>query len=206
MEPAAAGAKHLLALPRAGERAYTIALTSMTLASRFLLLALLTLPALLSGAPASSHPEAKLAALGLTLPTPAPVVANYVPAVRSGNLVFLAGQIPRSADGKVITGKVPSTASEEQAQAAARTCALQLLAALKAEIGDLDKVRRIVRVGGFIQSTDTFTQQPKVLNGCSDLLVAVFGDRGRHARAAVGVNALPAGAVVEVEMIVEVAD
>jgi enamine deaminase RidA (YjgF/YER057c/UK114 family) len=178
----------------------------MTFASRLLLTALLILPGLACGAPASDHPEAKLAALGLTLPTPAPVVANYVAAVRSGNLVFLAGQIPRSADGKVIVGKVPTTVSEEQAQAAARTCALQLLAALKTEIGDLAKVRRVVRVGGFIQSADTFTQQPKVLNGCSDLLVAVFGDRGRHARAAVGVNALPAGAVVEVEMVVEVAD
>jgi enamine deaminase RidA (YjgF/YER057c/UK114 family) len=178
----------------------------MKLVSRLLLLALLPIAGLTRADAAATTPEARLAALGLSLPTPAPVVANYVPAVRSGNLVFLAGQIPRSADGKVITGKVPATLSEEQAQAAARTCGLQLLAALKAEIGDLGKVRRIVRVGGFIQSTDAFTQQPKVLNGCSDLLVAVFGERGRHARAAVGVNALPAGAVVEVEMIVEVAD
>jgi enamine deaminase RidA (YjgF/YER057c/UK114 family) len=160
----------------------------MKLVSRLLLLALLPIAGLTRADTAATTPEARLAALGLTLPTPAPVVANYVPAVRSGNLVFLAGQIPRSADGKVITGKVPATLSEEQAQAAARTCGLQLLAALKAEIGDLGKVRR------------------KVLNGCSDLLVAVFGERGRHARAAVGVNALPAGAVVEVEMIVEVAD
>lgn len=178
----------------------------MKLISRLLILALLPVASPTRGHAAAAMPEARLAELGLTLPTPAPVVANYVPAVRSGNLVFLAGQIPRSADGKVITGKVPATVTEEQAQAAARTCALQLLAALKAEIGDLAKVRRIVRVGGFIQSTDTFTQQPKVLNGCSDLLVAVFGDRGRHARAAVSVNALPAGAVVEVEMVVEVAD
>lgn len=178
----------------------------MKLVSRFLTLTLLTLIAPTLGHATTAHPEARLAELGLTLPTPAPVVANYVPAVRSGNLVFLAGQIPRATDGKVIAGKVPTTVSEEQAQAAARTCGLQLLAALKAEIGDLGKVRRIVRVGGFIQSSDTFTQQPKVLNGCSDLLVAVFGERGRHARAAVGVNALPASAVVEVEMIVEVTD
>lgn len=178
----------------------------MKLVSRLLTLALLSLAVSTHGHAATATPEARLAELGLTLPTPAPVVANYVPAVRSGNLVFLAGQIPRTPEGKVITGKVPTTASEEQAQAAARTCGLQLLAALKAEIGDLSKVRRIVRVGGFIQSSDTFVSQPKVLNGCSDLLVAVFGERGRHARAAVGVNTLPAGAVVEVEMIVEVAD
>lgn len=153
----------------------------------------------------AATPEEKITALGLTLPATTPVIANYVPAVRSGQLVFLAGQIPRGADGKFLAGKVGRDVSEAQAAEAARTCALQLLAALKAEIGDLAKVKRIVRVGGFVNCTDDFTAQPKVINGASDLLVAVFGEAGKHARAAVGVNALPAGAPVEVEMIVEIA-
>ena len=153
----------------------------------------------------AATPEEKITALGLTLPATTPVIANYVPAVRSGQLVFLAGQIPRGADGKFLAGKVGRDVSEAQAAEAARTCALQLLAALKAEIGDLAKVKRIVRVGGFVNCTDDFTAQPKVINGASDLLVSVFGETGKHARAAVGVNALPAGAPVEVEMIVEIA-
>lgn len=153
----------------------------------------------------AATPEEKIAALGLALPATTPVIANYVPAVRSGQLVFLAGQIPRGADGKFLAGKVGRDVTEAQATEAARTCALQLLAALKAEIGDLAKVKRIVRVGGFVNCTDEFTAQPKVINGASDLLVAVFGEAGKHARAAVGVNALPAGAPVEVEMIVEIA-
>jgi enamine deaminase RidA (YjgF/YER057c/UK114 family) len=171
-----------------------------------LLLSLLVLAAALPAARAAgaSTPEQKLAALGLALPAPAKVVANYVPAVRSGNLVFLAGQVPRDAAGQVITGKVGRNATEEAANAAARTCALQLLTALKAEIGDLSRVKRIVRVGGFVNCTDDFTAQPKIINGASDLLVAVFGERGKHARAAVGLNALPLGAVVEVDMIAEV--
>ena len=159
---------------------------------------------LCAGEPAA--PEQKLAALGLKLPAPASVIANYVPAVRSGRLVFLAGQIPRGADGKIIAGKVGRDFSETQAAEAARTCALQLLAALKAEIGDLAKVSRIVRVGGFVNCTEEFTAQPKVVNGASDLLVAVFGEKGRHARAAVGVHSLPGGAPVEVELVAEVAE
>ncbi|MBS0664614.1 MAG: RidA family protein [Verrucomicrobia bacterium] len=154
----------------------------------------------------SATPEQKLAALGLALPAVPPAVANYVPAVRSGRLVFLAGQIARGPDGKFLAGKVGADCTEARAAEAARTCALQLLAALKAEIGDLSRVARIVRVGGFVNCTPDFTAQPKVINGASDLLVAVFGDRGRHARAAVGVAALPAGAPVEVEMVVEVAE
>jgi enamine deaminase RidA (YjgF/YER057c/UK114 family) len=149
-------------------------------------------------------PAQRLAALGLTLPAVSPVIANYVPAVRSGNLVFLAGQVARGADGKIIAGKVGRDLTEAQAAEAARTCALQLLAALQAEIGDLAKVKRIVRVGGFVNCTDDFTAQPKVVNGASDLLVAVFGDAGKHARAAVGVNALPGGAPVEIELVAEV--
>ena len=150
-------------------------------------------------------PEAKLAALGLALPSVPPVIANYVPAVRSGNLVFLAGQIARGADGKFLAGKVGRDFTEAQGADAARTCALQLIAALKAEVGDLARVKRIVKLTGFVNGTDDFTAQPKVINGASDLLVAVFGEKGRHARAAVGVNALPAGAPVEIELIAEIA-
>ena len=154
----------------------------------------------------AATPAQRLAALGLTLPAVPPSVANYVPAVRSGNLVFLAGQLARHPDGSIIAGKVGADCTTEQAAAAARTCALQLIAALQAEVGDLAKVRRIVRVGGFVNCTADFTAQPKVLNGASDLLVAVFGDRGRHARAAVGVFALPGNAPVEVELVAEIGD
>lgn len=148
-------------------------------------------------------PEQRLAALGLELQDSPPAIANYVPAVRTGQLVFLAGQIARDRDGRVIAGKVGRDMSELQAAEAARACTLQLLSALKAEIGDLANVKRVVRVGGFVNCTDEFTAQSRVINGCSDLLVAVFGETGRHARAAVGVNSLPSGAPVEIEMIVE---
>lgn len=156
------------------------------------------------GATPGATPEEKLAALGLTLPTVAAPVANYVPAVRSGSLVHLAGHIPRDAGGKVIAGKVGRDATEADANAAARTTTLALLATLKHEIGDLRKVKRIVRVGGFVNATDTFQAQSQVINGCSDLLVALFGERGKHARAAIGVASLPLGAMVEIEMTVEV--
>jgi enamine deaminase RidA (YjgF/YER057c/UK114 family) len=155
-------------------------------------------------AASTGTPEEKLAALGLALPATTPPVANYVPAVRSGSLVFLAGQIPRGTDGKVLTGKVGRDATEKDAIAAARACTLALLAALKQEIGELRKVKRIVRVGGFVNAVDTFQTQSQVINGCSDLLVSLFGDRGKHARAAIGVASLPLGAVVEIDMIVEV--
>jgi enamine deaminase RidA (YjgF/YER057c/UK114 family) len=158
----------------------------------------------LLAASAGNTPEEKLAALGLTLPVASAPVANYVPAVRSGSLVFLAGHIPRGADGKVITGKVGRNATEKDANAAARATTLALLATLKKEIGNLDQVKRIVRVGGFVNAVDDFNSQSQVINGCSDLLVALFGDRGRHARAAIGVASLPRGAIGEIEMIVEV--
>lgn len=157
-----------------------------------------------AAAPAGATPEAKLAALGLTLPKVSAPIANYVPAVRAGNLVFLAGHIPRDAAGQVIAGKVGRDATPEQANAAARATAVALLATLKQEIGELARVRRIVRVGGFVNAVDDFKAQPQVMNGCSDLLVAVFGDRGKHARAALGVASLPLGAVVEIEMVVEI--
>lgn len=170
--------------------------------------ALALVAALLVAGPAAAAgpdtPEARLAAQGLVLPKVSPPIANYVPAVRTGNLVFLAGHIPRDAAGQVIAGKVGRDATPEQANAAARTTALALLATLKQELGELSRVRRIVRVGGFVNAVDTFTAQPQVMNGCSDLLVAVLGERGKHARAALGVASLPAGAVVEIEMVVEV--
>ncbi|WP_414660382.1 RidA family protein [Horticoccus sp. 23ND18S-11] len=176
-------------------------MTLRRLASVFTL-SLLSLAPL--GAADASTPEAKLAALGLTLPATNAPIANYVPAVRTGNLVFLSGHIPRDAAGKVIAGKVGRDATEQEANAAARVTTLALLATLKKEIGDLSKVKRIVKVGGFVNAVDDFKAQPQVMNGCSDLLVAVFGDRGRHARAALGMGSLPVGAVVEIEMIVEV--
>jgi enamine deaminase RidA (YjgF/YER057c/UK114 family) len=173
-----------------------------------ILMLLVPLSCLMISARAAENatPEQRLAALGLTLPDVPAAIANYVPAVRSGQLVFLAGQIARGADGQYLTGKVGRDFTQAQAAEAARTCAVQLLAALKAEIGDLNKVKRIVRVGGFVNCTEDFTMQSRVVNGASDLLVAVFGDAGKHARAAVGVYALPAGAPVEIELIAEVSE
>lgn len=150
-------------------------------------------------------PEETLAKLGYALPTPTKPVAAYVPTARSGNLVFVAGQLP-FVDGKLAkTGRLGESVTLEEGQAFARQCVLNGLAALKAELGDLGRVKRVVRVGAFVASADAFTQQPQVANGASELLVSVFGEAGRHARAAVGVNVLPLGAPVEVELLVEVA-
>jgi enamine deaminase RidA (YjgF/YER057c/UK114 family) len=173
---------------------------------RLLTLALLLPISFTAALAAASSPEDRLASLGLTLPEVPKAIANYVPAVRSGNLVFVAGHIPRDPQGQVITGKVAGPADEAIAVEAARRTALALIATLKAELGDLRRVRRIVRVGGFVNASDSFTRHPTVLNGCSDLLVSVFGDAGRHARAAVGVSSLPLGAIVEIELIAEVRD
>ncbi len=163
-----------------------------------------SLAAALPAADAPATPEGRLAALGAKLPAVGKPIANYVSAVRSGNLVFLAGHIPRDEKGAVMTGKVGRDATVASANQAARQTALALIATLKAEIGDLSRVKRIVRVGGFVNAVDDFKEQPQVMNGCSDLLVAVFGERGKHARAALGVASLPLGAVVEIEMVVEV--
>lgn len=168
----------------------------------FLLTVLCTLaPAHAAGA---ATPAERLAALGITLPAVSPAIANYVPAVRTGNLVFLAGTVARSPDGQPVAGKLGRELTEAAGTALARQCAIQLLAALQAEIGDLAKVKRIVRVGGFVNGTDDFTGQSRVINGASDLLVAVFGDAGKHARTSVGVNSLPFGAAVEVELVAEI--
>ena len=149
-------------------------------------------------------PEDRLRELGLTLPTPYEPFANYVAARRVGNLVFLGGH--SECAEPYITGKVGSERTVSEGYMAARLTALCLLASLKAEIGDLDKVVQIVKVYGMVNAAEKFTEHSKVINGCSDLLVEVFGERGRHARAAVGMASLPLGLTVEIEMIVEVAD
>lgn len=155
----------------------------------------------------------RLAELGLTLPTPPAPVASYVPAVRTGNLLFIAGQLPRGEMG-LITGKLGAPLSIEEGYVAARHATLNALAIIGHELAGpaqtplegLERVSRIVKVTGYINSAPGFTQQPQVLNGASDLLVALFGDQGRHARVAVGVSELPLNAAVEVELIVEIRD
>ncbi len=149
--------------------------------------------------------EARLRDLKLELPQAAAPVANYVPAVRSGDLLFIAGQICQWQGERRFIGKLGRELGLEQGQEAARLCALNLLAQAKAALhGDLDRVLRCVRLGAFVNCTDDFTQQPQVANGASDLMVAIFDDAGRHARAAVGVNALPGGVAVEVDAVFEV--
>jgi enamine deaminase RidA (YjgF/YER057c/UK114 family) len=149
-------------------------------------------------------PEERLEQLGVGLPSPAVPVAAYVPCVRTGNLVYVSGQLPL-VDGKPShLGRLGDQVGLEDGVTAARTCAVNVMAALKAELGELARVRRVVKLTGFVASTPDFTDQPKVVNGASELFGQVFGDAGRHARAAVGVAALPLGAPVEVEAIVEV--
>jgi enamine deaminase RidA (YjgF/YER057c/UK114 family) len=152
----------------------------------------------------TSSPEAKLEELGITLPQSPEPVANYVNAVRTGNLLFLAGKGPKYSDGSEITGKLGRDLTIEEGYEAAQLTAINQLAVLKTTLGDLNKVKRIVKVLGMVNSDPSFVDQPKVINGFSDLMVEVFGDRGRHARAAVGMASLPRGQAVEIEMIVEV--
>lgn len=148
--------------------------------------------------------EKKLQALGFTLPSPPKPVATYVPAVRSGNLLFLSGMIPMVEGKMALVGKLGKELTVEQGQQAARITLLNALAVIKAELGSLDQVQRIVRIGVHVASAEGFTQQPAVANGASDLLVQIFGDAGRHARLALGAAELPLGAPVELEMIVEI--
>ena len=149
--------------------------------------------------------EKKLAELGITLPTPATPVANYIPFVRTGALLFVSGQICLDGSGKLVAkGKLGDGVSLEDGQKAARACAINVLAQVKAALGDLDKVVRVVRLGGFVNSAPDYLDGPKVLNGASDLMVAAFGDKGRHARTTVGVASLPSDAAVEVEAVFEV--
>lgn len=148
--------------------------------------------------------EARLRELGITLPEVSPPVANYVNAVRTGKLVFLSGKGPTRPEGGYVTGKVGQDLSVEEGYAAARLVAINQLAALKAEIGDLNRVTRVVKVLGMVNCTTDFERQPEVINGFSDLIVEVFGDKGKHARSAVGMGSLPRNIAVEVEWIVEV--
>ncbi|HVR90287.1 MAG TPA: RidA family protein [Novosphingobium sp.] len=147
--------------------------------------------------------DAKLAELGLTLPTPAAPVAAYVPVVVAGGLAHVSGQVSMK-DGQLIKGRLGEDVSLEDGVTAAQACGLMILAQLKATLGSLSRVERIVKLGGFVNSTATFTDQPKVINGASELMVAVFGEPGKHARSAVGVPALPLGVAVEVDAIVAV--
>jgi enamine deaminase RidA (YjgF/YER057c/UK114 family) len=150
-------------------------------------------------------PEERLQQLGVSLPTPAAPVAAYVPCVRTGNLVYVSGQVPL-VDGKPShTGHLGDDVGLEDGRAAARTCAINLLAALKAELGELSQVTRVVKVVGFVASAPGFTDMPKVVNAASELFSEAFGDAGRHARSAVGVATLPLGVPVEIEAIVEIA-
>ena len=150
--------------------------------------------------------EAKLVDLGIVLPTPAAPIANYVGFVRTGSLLVVSGQICLGADGKLIAkGKLGETVSIEDGQKAARACAINLLAQVKLALGDLDKLVRVIRLGGFINSDPAFLDGPKVMNGASDLMVEALGDKGRHARTTVGVASLPLDAAVEVEGLFEIA-
>lgn len=157
-----------------------------------------------TGPPEGFNPEEKLEKLGIALSKPSAPVANYVNAVRSGNLMFLAGKGPLQPNGENITGKVGVDLTIEQGYEAARVTAINQLSVLKAELGNLNKVKRIVKVLGMVNAAPDFTDHPKVVNGYSDLMVEVFGDKGKHARAAVGMGSLPGNIAVEIEMIVEV--
>jgi len=148
--------------------------------------------------------EQRLKELGIELATPTSPMANYVNAVRTGNLLYLAGKGPGLPGKPLPVGKVGRDLTVEQAYEHARETGLSLIAVMKAELGDLDKVKRIVKVLGMVNATPEFGNQPEVINGCSDLFVEVFGDRGRHARSAVGMGSLPRGIPVEIEVIVEV--
>ena len=149
--------------------------------------------------------EARLKALGLELPAAPAAVANYVPALQSGQLLFISGQIAKAADGTVVTGRVGQELSVEEGAAAARLCALNILAQAKAALGSLDRIAQVVRLTGFVNSGDGFADHPKVINGASDLMVDVLGDKGRHTRAAVGASGLPANTAVEVDAILAIA-
>jgi enamine deaminase RidA (YjgF/YER057c/UK114 family) len=148
----------------------------------------------------------RLVELGIELPTPFAPAGNYVPAVRSGDLLFLSGTGPIRADGTIVTGKVGRDVDVAEAREAARLTGLQLLAALQAELGDLDRVRRVVKTLGMVNCASGFNRTPEVIDGCSGLFVDVFGDAGRGARSAVGMAELPFDIAVEIEMVVEVSD
>jgi enamine deaminase RidA (YjgF/YER057c/UK114 family) len=148
--------------------------------------------------------EKKLNELGISIPIPPKPAGSYIPVVITGNLAFVSGQIPIQ-DGKVVfTGKVPSEKSIEDAQKAARLCAINILAQLKANLGSLDRIARIVRLSGFVNSAPDFAEQPKVINAASDLFFEIFGEKGKHSRIAVGVPSLPLNSTVEIDAVVEI--
>lgn len=149
--------------------------------------------------------ESLLSELGLALPAAPLPAANYVPVVQTGNLLFVSGQISRSPDGEEIAGKLGVDLTIEEGQRAARICALNILAQVKATVGDLDRITRIVRLNGFVNSAPDFTDHPKVINGASDLMGQVLGEKGKHSRCALGVAGLPFGVAVEIDAVVEVA-
>ncbi|MEM8525182.1 MAG: RidA family protein [Bacteroidota bacterium] len=149
-------------------------------------------------------PEQKLEQLGIELPEVSPPVANYVNVVQTGSLIFLAGKGPKKADGTYIKGKVGADLTQEEGYEAARIVAINQLAVLKTELGDLSKVKRVVKVLGMVNAVPEFENHPEVINGFSDLMVEVFGDKGKHARAAVGMGSLPRNIAVEIEVIVEI--
>ena len=148
-----------------------------------------------------STPESRLAELGITLPEPMAAVANYVPFVITGNQLFVSGQVSVGPDG-LVTGRLGEDMSLEEGQAAARLCALNLIAQCKAAVSDLSRIKRVVKLGGFVNAHPDFVQIPQVINGCSDVMVDVFGDAGKHSRSAVGVNALPLDVPVEIDALI----
>ncbi|ETO80456.1 hypothetical protein F444_05101 [Phytophthora nicotianae P1976] len=160
----------------------------------------------LASAVRNVHIERKIEELGYTLPAVAEPKGNYRTSVRSGNTIYMAGHLPQPAGGDLILGKVGKDLTPEQGYEAAHFVALSLMATLKQEVGDLDKIKRVVKLVGFVNCVDGFTQQPAVINGASDTIGKVFGDKGIHARSAVGTNALPLNVAVEVEAIVEIED
>lgn len=149
--------------------------------------------------------EARLKSLGLELPSAAAPVANYVPTVQAGGILYVSGQISRTGSGAVQTGKLGATLDVGKGREAARTCALSILAQAKAALGSLEKIERIVKLTGFVNATPDFKEHPQVVNGASDLLVEVLGDKGRHTRSAVGVASLPLDAAVEIESMIAIA-
>ena len=153
---------------------------------------------------ANFDPETKLKELGIELITPSNPVANYVNTVRSGNLLFISGKGPLKKDGGYIKGKLGYDLSIDQGYDAARATGINLISTIKSAIGDLRNVKQIIRVNGMVNSASNFTDQPKVINGCSDLLVEVFGDRGKHTRVALGMNSLPMNIAVEIDIILEI--
>jgi enamine deaminase RidA (YjgF/YER057c/UK114 family) len=167
---------------------------------------ILTAISLLGFTALAQTPEELLASKGIVLPTLPKAVGNYSSLVKSGNLIYLSGRGPLQANGNYTIGKLGKDLNVQQGYAAAKLCAIAQIAVLKAELGSLSKIKRIVKVTGFVNGTGSFTEQPKVINGFSDLMVEIFGSKGIHARSAVGIAGLPSGWPVEVEMIVEIND